>query len=96
MKLTERHINHITAWQASALNQADYCKQQGLNAKTFSRWVKCYQAFAAPVLIPIKVSDVPQSPTFDPIRLRLRNEMHLELPASVSSAWVAELLQCLN
>ena len=43
MTLQERHIEHIKAWQASGLTQGVYCQQHGLNAKSFSRWLKTYQ-----------------------------------------------------
>ncbi|WP_428839040.1 IS66 family insertion sequence element accessory protein TnpA, partial [Methylovulum psychrotolerans] len=36
MGLSKKWIGHIEAWQASGLPQADYCRQQQLNAKTFA------------------------------------------------------------
>ena len=58
MALQKRHIEHIKIWQASGLTQAVYCQQQGLNAKTFSRWFKTYQLsnqFPKPLLIPVEI-----------------------------------------
>ena len=43
MALQKRLVEHIKIWLASLLTQAVYCRQQGLNAKTFSRWFKTYQ-----------------------------------------------------
>ena len=31
---------HVEAWRESGLNQANYCRQQGLNPKTFSAWAR--------------------------------------------------------
>jgi len=36
MALSKKWIGHIEAWQASGLAQAEYCRQQQLNAKTFA------------------------------------------------------------
>ena len=58
MALQKRHIDHIQTWQASGLTQAVYCQQQGLNAKTFSRWFKTYQLSnqpTKPLLIPVEI-----------------------------------------
>ena len=58
MALQKRHIEHIKIWQASGLTQAVYCQQQGLNAKTFSRWFKTYQLSnqsTKPLLIPVEI-----------------------------------------
>ncbi|MDD5633214.1 MAG: reverse transcriptase domain-containing protein [Methylococcales bacterium] len=58
MAFQERHIEHIKARQVSGSTQAVYCQQQGLNAKTFSRWFKTYQLSnqsAKPLLIPVEI-----------------------------------------
>jgi hypothetical protein len=36
MALSKHWITHIEAWQRSGLSQAAYCRQQQLNAKSFS------------------------------------------------------------
>lgn len=75
MALQKRHIEHIQIWQASGLTQAAYCQQQGLNAKTFSRWFKTYQLSnpsAKPLLIPVEITPAADIlPTTEPIWLRL-------------------------
>jgi len=60
MALQKRHIEHIKIWQASGLTQAVYCQQQGLNAKTFSRWFKTYQLSnqpTKPLLIAVELNN---------------------------------------
>jgi hypothetical protein len=41
MKITAvqwRH--HVESWRGSGLRQAVYCRHHGLNAKSFSRWIR--------------------------------------------------------
>ena len=39
MKINAHYRGHVKAWHESGLNQANYCRQQGINPRTFSRWV---------------------------------------------------------
>ena len=75
MASQKRHIEHIQIWQASGLTQAAYCQQQGLNAKTFSRWFKTYQLSnqsTKPLLIPIEIKPAADTlPATEPIWLFL-------------------------
>ena len=100
MPLQKRHIEHIQIWQASGLTQAVYCQQQGLNAKTFSRWFKTYQLSnqsTKPLLIPVEIKPAADTlPATEPIRLRLSKGYSLELPSNISPRWLAKLLQCLG
>ncbi len=98
MILKKHHIKHITHWQAGSQSQADYCRQNGLNAKTFSRRLRIYHDSGKPPsssLIPIEIK--PEAiPATETLRLRFPSGYSLELPASVSARWVSELLQCLG
>jgi hypothetical protein len=99
MTLQERHIEHIKIWQASGLTQAVYCQQQGLNAKTFSRWFKTYQLSnqpVKPVLIPVAIKPSSTTQAIESLWLRLPTGHALELPSNISPRWLAELLQCLG
>ena len=100
MTLQEHRIEHIKIWQASGLTQAAYCQQQGLNAKTFSRWFKTYQLSnqsPKPLLIPVEIKTTADTlPATEPIWLRLSKGYELELPGNISPRWLAELLQCLG
>lgn len=40
MKKHTQWQQHVKAWRESGLSQADYCRQQSLNAKTFSVWAR--------------------------------------------------------
>ena len=31
--------HHVRAWRVSGLSRADYCRQRGLNLRTFNQWV---------------------------------------------------------
>ena len=41
MKIHTQRWRHVEAWRESRLTQAAYCRQQGLNPKTFSAWARC-------------------------------------------------------
>jgi hypothetical protein len=100
MVLQKRHIEHIKIWQASGLTQGVYCQQQGLNAKTFSRWFKTYQLSnqpTKPLLIPVEIKPVAaNTQAIESLWLRLPKGHALELPGNTSPRWLAELLQCLG
>jgi hypothetical protein len=40
MKINAQWRRYVEAWRESGLSQADYCRQQGLNRKTFSLWTR--------------------------------------------------------
>lgn len=98
MILKKHHIKHITLWQAGGQSQADYCRQNGLNTKTFSRGLRIYHdagKHPAPSLIPIEINPA-IIPIAETLRLRFSSGYTLELPASISPRWLSELLQCLG
>ena len=43
MKIHTHWRRHMEAWRESGLSQADYCRQQGFNRKTFSVWTQRVQ-----------------------------------------------------
>jgi hypothetical protein len=99
MALPDHWKAHIEAWQSSGLSQAGFCRQQGLNYHTFSARLCEFreQAKASsgqPVLLPIHVQAPPS--TEAGITLHHANGHRLELPATVSAPWLAELLRCLG
>ena len=106
MKKHTQWQQHVKAWRGSGLSQADYCRQQGLNSKTFSVWARrCQQDLSmdnkdAPLeIIPIQVTaTVPDAPTQTQACMTLRFPCgeELELSTAVSPRWLAELLQCLS
>ena len=94
MALSAHWKNHIEAWQSSGLSQAAYCRQQGINAQSFSSQLYAFRSqrtAESPTLIPVQI----QQPLPEPISLQLAQGHRLELPASISAQWLAELLQCL-
>ena len=100
MALSARWKNHIEEWQASGLSQADYCRQHGLNANTFSGRLSHHRSQEKPrqpELIPVQVQPVPvaQDAAAGPVVLWHRQQ-RLEFTAAVSPRWLAELLQCLG
>jgi len=100
MALSEHWLTHIAAWQSSGLSQAAYCRQHQLTYATFSARLCEFRAQAKlsppvpPVLLPIQV----QSPPLPAVGIILHHGKghRLELPSSVSTSWLAELLRCLG
>lgn len=92
-----QQIRHIKAWQMSGQTQAGYCRDHGLNSKTFGNWLRAYRdgKHNQPVpLIPVKIT--PTVPVSDYLKLRFSGGHTLELPADVSPQWLGELLRCLD
>ena len=62
MTLSARWKDHIEALQASGLSQAEYSRQHGLNANTFSGRLSHHRSQKnppQPELIPVQVQPVP-------------------------------------
>jgi len=97
MKINPQWWRHVKAWRESGMSQADYCRQQGLNPKTFSKWARCEYPVdkTAPLeVIPVQVT--PSLPATEAaVVLKLTQGVQLELSTAVSPRWLAELLQCL-
>lgn len=88
---------HIETWQRSGLSQAAYCRREGLNAGYFSQQLRAYRVAAVvggQALIPVRVE--PAVAAEGSLVLCRGEGQRLEIPASVSPRWVAELLQCLG
>ena len=95
MALTIKWIHHIEAWKGSGLKQSDYCKQQALNSNTFSARLSEYRkahADPVPALIPVQI----QGKAPGSMVLHHTKGHQLILPDSISAAWLAELLRCLD
>jgi transposase-like protein len=97
MKINPQWQRHVQAWRESGMSQADYCRQQGLNPKTFSKWARGESPGepTAPLeVIPVQVT--PSSPATEAaVVLKLTRGVQLELSTAVSPRWLAKLLQCL-
>jgi len=87
----------IGAREASGLSQAAYCRQHELSAAYFSQRLRAHRAepvAARQALIPVRLE--PAAPTAGNLVLLHGQDQRLEIPASVSPRWLAELLQCLG
>lgn len=101
MSLPSKWISHIENWQRSGLKQADYCQQQGLNYNTFSARLCDYRkrfSQSLPALIPVQVQGTDKAPDAVDRAIILKHSKghQLDLPASISAVWLAELLRCLD
>ena len=53
---------HIEAWQTSGMSQAAYCREHGLNTKTFGNWVRKHRAdqvIGTAALVPVTLKPMP-------------------------------------
>jgi hypothetical protein len=95
-------IKHIESWRSSGLSQAAYCRQRGLNYRTFTVRLSAYRKNrkethasrpATTALIPIQVRAPLSTGT---IRLTTERGHRVDLPTSITAVWLAELLRCLD
>ena len=97
MKINPQWWRHVKVWRESGMSQADYCRQQGLNPKTFSKWARYDDPVDpnAPLeMMPVQVT--PSLPATEAaVVLKLTQGVQLELSTAVSPRWLAKLLQCL-
>ncbi|MCB1717540.1 MAG: IS66 family insertion sequence element accessory protein TnpB [Candidatus Competibacteraceae bacterium] len=98
MKLQHHQQKHIESWQSSGLSQSAYCREQGLNAKTFCNWLRIYRNGCAgnqpASLVPVTIKSA--VPLTDALKLRGCGDHVLEIPSDVSPHWLGELLRCLD
>jgi hypothetical protein len=94
MGITTKWRQHIEAWQGSGLSQAAYCAEQQINVGTFSARLSDYRKSpktSSAALIPVHV----EPPATTAIVFTHAQGHRVELPASVSAKWLADLLRCL-
>ena len=87
---------HIEAWQTSGMTQAAYCREHGLNTKTFGNCVRkqrAGQVIRSPEFVPVTIKPMPVPA--NTLRFRGQGDHVLELPSTVSPHWLGELLKCL-
>ena len=96
MSSSEARRIHIETWQTSGMSQAAYCREHGLNTRTFGNWVhkhRADQVIRSPALVPITIK--PMSMPANTLCLRGQGDHVLEMPSTVSPHWLGELLKCL-
>jgi hypothetical protein len=112
MSISPKWQEHLERWQQSGLSQAGYCRQAGINPKSLSaRWLEHKRDSEEPVtLIPVELTELtrefiasdsdrtePAKPIVSPmLNLHCRQGHRLELPLSISAAWLAQLLKGLS
>ncbi len=98
-------IRHIEQGRASGLSQSEYSRRHGLRMATLNYWVrhmgtrgKSSPSPSSASLLPVHIEEAAQPPVPEAHALVLRTThgYRLELSASVSPRWLAELLQCLG
>lgn len=100
-------LEAVQLWQASAMTQAEFCRQHGYKRATFSSWVKRHQPNLSSTSLLVAPSANPataqltlvatQWPTPKPetLQLRVGNDVDLTLPTSTCTTWLATLLRAL-
>jgi len=103
MQINAHWQRHLGAWRESGLSQADYCRQQGLNHKTFSVWTRRVQNdLSLNKDVPVEFTSVQMAPSIpvatteaSTILLRFLRGAQLERSTAVQPRWLAEMLRCL-
>ena len=96
MSSSEIRRIHFEAWQTSGMSQAAYCREHGLNTKTFGNWARKHRAgqvIRSPALVPVTIKSMPMPA--NTLCLRGQGDHVLELPLTISPHWLRELLKCL-
>ena len=88
---------HIEARQTSGMSQAAYCREHGLNAKTFGNWLRIYrngcEVARSSALVPVTIK--PMSMPANTLRLRQpRVIMCWNTAIDGFAALAGELLKC--
>jgi hypothetical protein len=94
MAVRSKWRQHIEAWQSSGLSQAEYCAEQQINVRTFAARLSDYRKLPKSDLAALIPVHIEPSATATIVFTHAQGH-RLELPASVSASWVAELLRCL-
>jgi hypothetical protein len=89
---TSEPANHVTAWQASGLSQADYCRQVGLPYHRFRFMLERRSALPLPSAGFIEVR---RPSGGSEAVLELPGQMRLRIPVSADPAWVGHIIRSL-
>lgn len=107
IRRSDLRLEAVQIWQASALTQAEFCRQYGYKRATFSNWVKRHQPnlpsalqpatpITNPAIAPLTmVATQWPTPSAETLQLRLANGVDLTLPTSTCVTWLASLLRAL-
>lgn len=91
MGLALHKRKHIATWRESGLSQRAYCREHGLNAKTFGNWLRIDRQTKTeiPSLIPVKLKPAASSEQL--LYLRGSGAYTLQLPVDISPQWLGAL-----
>ena len=88
----------IEAQRESGLSAAEFCRQQKINAKYFSKRKTEYRNLTDKAEVPSTFVEIPlpiQTTQPTSIHVHYKNT-HLQIPSNVSSAWLADFLGLLS
>lgn len=80
--------NHIAQWTASQLNQAEYCRANKINIKSFQYWNRKSKSGGAPVLVEVplpKPYRVPIPPVHPQLCLVVGEHYRIEIGAGFNA-----------
>jgi hypothetical protein len=104
MKTNQDWIQHFDAWKASGLLQKHYCQLHDIKPASFSSRLAVYRkelqagstermSSSTKALVPVRIS---ASSSADKVILQTRQQHQLQIPLTVTPAWLAEFVRCLG
>lgn len=91
-------LRHVSAANQCSFSKAEYCRRNGLNAKTFCRWAQRLRSEESAVeptlqaLVPVSVRTGLDASTTR-LNLQLGSGAVLQLPGSVDARWLGRMLR---
>ncbi len=92
----EHWRGHSEAWQQSGQAQGEYCKQHGLNLKTFAYWRRRFKADSTPVKLVQLPSGVLQQQAGSALRVKVDSRYTIEVSDGFSPATLGCVLEVLK
>ena len=101
--LEERHRfweHHLREWRSSGLSQAEYCRRNNVNAKSFLYWKRREKAAGEPIrLVEVPVQRQMPAPIPSlciPVRLLVGNRYRIELEKNFDTNALEQLISFLE
>lgn len=84
---------HIELWQSSSLTQAEYCRQNNLNSKSFGYWKRRSKEFTEEVrFVPVTLDSPVATNPGSPLKVAVDGRYCIEVPDGFSPETLKKVL----